>query len=628
MRNFDPTISRMEELDPEPSRVPGRFWLREFILGVLIIVGVLGFAGWQWWQTESYRAQYDAGQQAAQARNWESAEGDFEAAGDYKDAPAQARQAANTILQRNLHYSAAEGAILSGQWLQALQEISATEQIQPRYRSLEALGTQARGHVYGDALNGAVVMRPRADPPGLYYYGGTGWVWLAGSDSSSSVLGAGTPDRVIYDVSKSGTPAPTASTGNQLSDSRAAVVAFLDSGVTSATLKTQTLPLPFSDYRSYTWDSDTAWAPSHVPAPYQYDAPLRLVNALPGNYVRYNFATGLATTVSLTRFEAVDNSALLDYDARRDRVLSMEWDGTNGPFRLYLNDAGTGARRLLYTGAGGLVWARLSEDGNYIFADTYVPRYSTLDSAEMLLLMRTTGHAEAVQLAAQRNVSWENSAYLDSMQVASIAGGAYAGHVLVTQRLESGEIISIVDPDHASTPYWSLSISRGGAYSWDDFVVTGNGLILLGRYVTHDSPASQSSKLALVSFRPDTGPLVRYANLNESAILSTLLRGSLLICTALAPNTENGSSLVFSVPAPNLQNATVQPQYLVGNPSGATFNHEHGMSLGTSLFAYLQGRDFHVQSYNGKTDLKLDSGITHIFDFAPAEQQGYRFQPF
>jgi uncharacterized protein HemX len=53
MQNDDPPVSEVEDLDPDPAPRKGRLDVRELLLGCLLVVMTLGWAGWQWWQQDS-----------------------------------------------------------------------------------------------------------------------------------------------------------------------------------------------------------------------------------------------------------------------------------------------------------------------------------------------------------------------------------------------------------------------------------------------------------------------------------------------------------------------------------------------------------------------------------------------
>jgi hypothetical protein len=218
-------------------------WRREFVVGMLLLLGVLGFAGWQWWQAESNKANYEAGERAISLNHWDEAQSYFQAAHDYKDAAILAHNAAFNVSERNKHYGAALTYAGQQEWVRAFEEISATRKIQPDYRDLPTLGPAIESHVYDDSLLGVVVQWPSANPPGLYYRAKSGWVWLRGSDGTSHAQYTGRTDMFLFDMpapagSDTGaTPHNVGSTPGQAgSTNRVTAVAFVAPEITTATL--------------------------------------------------------------------------------------------------------------------------------------------------------------------------------------------------------------------------------------------------------------------------------------------------------------------------------------------------------------------------------------------------------
>ena len=79
-------VSVVEDLDPEPEQSPSRFQLRELVLGLLLLVGVLGFAGWQWWSQESRQSSYARAVTALSRNDLDQARALFAGASGYRDA--------------------------------------------------------------------------------------------------------------------------------------------------------------------------------------------------------------------------------------------------------------------------------------------------------------------------------------------------------------------------------------------------------------------------------------------------------------------------------------------------------------------------------------------------------------
>ena len=68
-------------MDPEPGPLGARPpW--ELLLGLVLVLGVLGFASVDWWRTEQAAQAYQQGQAAVTVRHWDAARQDFAAAGD------------------------------------------------------------------------------------------------------------------------------------------------------------------------------------------------------------------------------------------------------------------------------------------------------------------------------------------------------------------------------------------------------------------------------------------------------------------------------------------------------------------------------------------------------------------
>ncbi|MGA7731781.1 MAG: hypothetical protein WCD37_10990 [Chloroflexia bacterium] len=209
----DSVISVVEELDAEPERMgrsgAGAGWwhsprTRELVLGLLLLLGVLGWVGFSWWRDESNMSHYAQGQHEAVRWHWDEALAHYSAAQGYKDADVRATEALSQIEARDRQYEAAIAHRQTGPAAQALLAARMVQAIQPGYKDVDTIALQAEDQVYTDALSGTVVMRTTAYPPGLYYRGPDGWEYLRDSDQWSSVLSipfsAASDKHVVYDV--------------------------------------------------------------------------------------------------------------------------------------------------------------------------------------------------------------------------------------------------------------------------------------------------------------------------------------------------------------------------------------------------------------------------------------------
>src|SRR4051812_3446461 len=103
--NFSASV--IEDLDPESPDKGRQSRVREFILGIALVIAVLGWAGWQWQQQERLKDLYTQAQQAAAQQDWDQAHTLFASAADFKDSNARAADATKRITERDKHYSEA-----------------------------------------------------------------------------------------------------------------------------------------------------------------------------------------------------------------------------------------------------------------------------------------------------------------------------------------------------------------------------------------------------------------------------------------------------------------------------------------------------------------------------------------
>ncbi|MEO5952473.1 MAG: hypothetical protein ABIQ44_08430, partial [Chloroflexia bacterium] len=78
-------LSVIEDLTPEPENRGGGGRWREVVLGIILLVLVVGFAGWQWAHTEYQSGLYRAGQDAMTAHEWQSSIEYFQSSTGYLD---------------------------------------------------------------------------------------------------------------------------------------------------------------------------------------------------------------------------------------------------------------------------------------------------------------------------------------------------------------------------------------------------------------------------------------------------------------------------------------------------------------------------------------------------------------
>src|SRR5438105_3014601 len=196
------SYSSVEDIDPEPRTGVGLSWAREFVIGMLLVIGVLGWGGWQWWHEQRVQDNYRLAQQAAARQDWDAALGYYATASGYKDADTRGAEAAKLVAERNRQYDIAVSASKTGDWEAYLRATQAVSRVQPDYKDIKTRNATLEAQVYKAAVYGSIARRTGIDHPGLYYRDLNCWVWLKGSDQFSSVLGAesGTKGYAVYDV--------------------------------------------------------------------------------------------------------------------------------------------------------------------------------------------------------------------------------------------------------------------------------------------------------------------------------------------------------------------------------------------------------------------------------------------
>src|SRR5947207_14736039 len=109
---------RFEELDPEPTRARGRRRWEAGLAAMLLIV-ILGFAGWNWLHGTIATATYRQAVAAVDTHHWAAAQAAFVAAGAYQDAPARAAAAAKQVQYLDQTYAQLQAAQQASNWLRA-----------------------------------------------------------------------------------------------------------------------------------------------------------------------------------------------------------------------------------------------------------------------------------------------------------------------------------------------------------------------------------------------------------------------------------------------------------------------------------------------------------------------------
>jgi hypothetical protein len=412
---------------------------------VLLLLGVLLFAGWDWRRQEGQAATYHAGEQAARARQWDAAAAAFRSVGLYRDAAQRAAQAAAAQATRDARYAAARSALAQGDNLAALAALDAVAQVQPGYRDTAALVEQARAPLLRAVLSGTVALRPTARPPGLYRYGAAGWEWLPGSDATSQVRATAAPGYVLYDGPNPDLP-------------RAAARVLIRADLQREPAQPATFTLDPAEFSAYRVGAAGVWG-------------IRDSRLRPPALARVHGYGNLDLTYQATadpRFQALilpgPDWLVLDLapDGRHYLLADLSRAGGDAPTSLLYLAGGAGRPQAVYAVPGLLLRAQFSPDGRWVVLVSAQPQpggSGEIQTVQLLDRARLAGQA-VLDPAAVRTLLRQA---LDTPQApgpgaAFLPDGPRAGQLLLLRRTAAGTQVSLADPATpaaAPVPLWT-----------------------------------------------------------------------------------------------------------------------------------------------------------------------------
>ncbi len=632
MAYSDGPISTIEDLDPEPPSPGGgrRAW--EVALGLLVLLGVLGFAGWQWLGQVRQQSDYQAGSESAASQDWDSALSHYSSASGYLDADSRAKEAATAIAQRDTLYKTALAYQDAGNWLSCLNTIRQVRYIQPTYRDSALIEEEATGQIYRGTLTGSVVLRQDAAPPGLYHFGDGGWALLPNSDPSSRVQGTGTGDWLLYDVPDSRsvvlpTPTPTGSfRGSPQLMGRRLMAVNLSHLSQQAAISID----PYS-YDNFLWGSDGVWAISYAEGYLSNRAPIRSLSALQDTTVTYqSYKSPQIATVQLNGSK--DKTVIMDLDPNSNRYLIASWSGedvlggviSSTATTLYLGNAGSNDRLPLYAISGGsFMGAQFSPDGRHALLSTFTPLDDrTEKQAVILITLDNTSPPRTITQTTTRTTNdlsiffWLTAAFLYN--------GRYAGDLVVAERSIDHYTLRLIDPSGADATLAAVDVPSGNPLIWSVFQGVDGAPLLLARedYFGDDNLNHiLNAELRFVPLVPSTPPTITdlivdwdfyHTSLNSATITGGQLLFSTFLCCTGQPTTS-----VFSFPVARFGTQRERPKtiYSATIAAGAADHLSDGNeSFGPSMFTYLSGDGIRVRLYNGQLDLPLESNVPYIYD--------------
>ncbi len=601
----DRPFASIEPLDPDPpaSKEASAHRSRrgEIALGVLLVCTVAGAALWQWWGQQAQQNHYQAGRRAAAAQTWEQAGAEYQAAGAFRDAPAQATAAARTIAERDQLYGLATTAAGRGAWPRVLELLPRLRAIAPTYRDVAQLDRAAQQQALPAALSGTVALRTDAQPPGLYSYGAAGWQWLPQSDPRSRVQATCPDGAVIYD-GPVGAPASAQSTARP-DDLAGRRLWWADPAGPAAAQRVLALdPAPFQRFRCNAGGG--VWG-------------LRIVRGIlspTGSsepIYAYETAFDPGDERVLTATLPDPGWSILDVAPDNRLLVLSQTISLSGDARksLYLAAPGGGDLRLVDSRVGSLDSVDFSPDGRYLLVTVNRVLASSGAVNQSAVLIDTTGATPPRAVAEVETPIFDGeSLALFGLRARFVGPGPRAGQVLLTWPAGEQQMFRLVDP---AQPRAALLEARAAArYAGLRLLtadVPGGGLVL---GTTTDWDAQNRLDLALV-YLDGQGRVheTRVAQAAAGAFQGAWVRAGRLVY-ARSPGARDATALnleVQSLPFAGFDQPVAHPTLLY---SGTVSTWLGYTTLpwwpGPALLGYTapDGR-LHVRTYDGDVDVPL-----------------------
>ncbi|MDQ3703955.1 MAG: hypothetical protein M3437_01820 [Chloroflexota bacterium] len=636
MPDYTDDISIMEDLDPEPL-AQGRGYTREFVLGGLLLLLVVVWAGWQSWQQAAKQQSYRQAEEAVTRQDWGLAYDYFRSASGYRDAGARAEQVEKLIQERDRHYRAATTAINRRQWVTALDELHGVRNIQAEYWDVDSLYADVEAQVYSNTLKGAIALRAGAEPPGLYYRTAGEWVWLDGSDRWSQVLGA-TADSVAYDVPGDNwqpgvTPTPVPFNrqpppGRPELEGRKLKVATL--GDSAVTTRDSTLDPAFYSY--YLPTGDRLVAGRHNERQGSHINAVRIGFA--GwwlDYEQVEEGRAVSSTLSLGKPE----ETVLHVSPESARYLVAVAGGLSvrsSKLELYLAVRGEGGeftRQPIYSHVGQFGGGQISPDGRYALLTTITPVDNGASEVQSSLLFDLVAGTPPYTLTT-RTVPVETVGSFVSFDTwvkgVFLNEGQNAGKVLLVERDMQQLDVRLVDPENVEA---STVLARLEGNRYISYVTEKPGsseLLIHGWAIEGTAPVdfAETTRLLFIRLAPGEEASIMYLPTIEVGYVRSFgTYGGQVVYEQRTNSSQEWNMEVYALSgdgagpegeiAPTqVFSATVLPM----NERRSTGYSSTSPSWypGEGAFAYVQGGSLFARDYEGGNEVKLEASVLQLID--------------
>lgn len=623
------TISDIEGLEPDHAPDKGPLDRRELFLGCALLLIVLCWAGWQWWQQDSKARNYRLGQEAEKEYRWTEARSDYTAASGYRDAAARATSVSRVINELQDNFVSARWYAQGGDWAAALRAVQAVHRLDPDYGDVTSLDAEARRQVYGEALGGAVAMRPQAKPPGLYLRTETGWTWLEGSDQESSVRSLLSSGALVYDVPLEKPQISGAQEAGQLEPRR--LMATWPGGDALSFAPLSFVPALYDFYMAGDqgiWAVRTGTDTPSGQSPWGHEVLRDTLTFEAGREIDYQ-ALGDSVT-STVRLQGPEWT-VLNADLRHGRLLLAHLKTlreNSAVIDVYMSDAIGDNRRLLYSHEGALGSTQFSPDGRYVLLSTYSPLGgATTEKLSLVLLDVRDGDTQAspppAQIVSEKVVATgaPGSSPYPAVRATFLRKAPWEGMLLVAAWGAERATVSVLDPTKLRNQLVSADILGAAAgKTWVSELDDGAGIAVswqpwLSRFGADDS------RLVVARFSPGTAVVTQTLAVDKgSDVVSSVVRGDYLVCTAFRAGGTNEPEEVTIYSLPLFDPGNRQPQ--MTKLHSTTISTRAGPLLsgfswrfGSKLLTYVDRGQLHAVTYDGAIDVPLETGVSAFFDF-------------
>jgi hypothetical protein len=619
-------------------------------VGVLLLLGVLAWAGWRWWYDESVRHTYELGRQAVIEQRWEDARAYFGAAGDYKDAPNRAAEADKQIEARDKQYELAHSHAEAGEWAAAFEAAREAYAIQPGYKDLETLVTQAESQVYSEALSGTVAMRLR-DDPGLFFRDAESWVRLERSDRWSDIQARNPAGVILYDApgpswAPQSSPTPTRNDYfgptpgfPELAGRQLMAASFREGGGPEF----HQLGLDPAWYNYFVPGEAGVWG-IRLPAREDMNIPVMPLQGWPEGFeLGYEeYGSGITSTISITH-----NMVVTALGATGKHILIAQLDREaedRGRVRLYVAGPDGSQPRLVYTTTSGIKNAGFSPDERYVLVIT-VDHIEEKRGRMAAVLVDLESDAPPRTLAENDAVVYFGDTWMHVDEAMGVSAtflykGYFKNKLLVattlwdsTARAYATDVI-FVDPEQ---PNWAKGIAHLPTDGQSGRGVPifehgdGNTLVIHSNY--YDSPylprTPITSSLSIVRFEPRQVPytFIPVQPLSYQRVYlappqnsgyrpdfsNFVVRGKDLIYSANTAYNTDFTSTFYSVPVFELGKKEPERTEVLSFTRSRNNGLLPSVVRGPGMLAYVdEGNTLHALTYDGSVDVVLERGVRFL----------------